>query len=93
VAIINEETGGKMKSRDTRYNVWVVEARMSDGLWFPMPGWGAGRRRKDALSQAMGYFAVERITWAMDSSELKHSRRIRIRRYVPEIPSMKKVGK
>jgi len=68
-----------MKAKDSRYNVWICEAKMSDGKWYPMPRWGSEDRRNSVMKKATAYFISNNIKWAMKKIPhgIKHSRRIR----------------
>ncbi len=67
--------------KDSRYNVWVCEAKMLDGTWFPMPRWGAGDTRAQAMEATLCYCNLEVVRWAMNKDRTKLSRRIRFRNY------------
>ena len=74
--------------KDSRYNVWICEAKMSDGNWYPEPEWGASNKRRETISKAIRYFEDNGMKWAFRMIDLNkslckivHSRRIRFRNY------------
>jgi hypothetical protein len=72
----------KNQNNDSRYNVWICEAKMSDGIWYPMPNWGASDRRETAKLNSFNEFLKNNINWAMNKEKTKPSNKIRFRKYI-----------
>ena len=76
----------KMRKRDSRYDVWITEAKMNDGKWYPVPLWGVGTTRREQRNAALSYCLRNEIWWSLTYNTESLGRRMRSRRYIPVKP-------
>lgn len=66
--------------------IWVCEAKMNDGKWYMMAGWGAGKTRRTAIEKVKSYCALNTIEWAYDELNNKLKRSIRFTKHFIDKP-------
>ena len=73
----------KQSCQDSAFRVWVCQARMKDGIWYPIPYWGAGNTRIEAARAVRKHIGVNNPIWV--NSNGKFTERIRFREYFEKV--------